>query len=41
MDRVTMRLKSVTISQDQDVKEGDISTNLLVLSERNVPVEQV
>ena len=39
MDRVTMRLKSVTISQDQDVKEGDISTNLLVLSEGNVPVE--
>ena len=34
-------LKTVTIPQYQDVKEGDFSINYLLVSERNVPVEQV
>ena len=34
-------LKTVTIPQDQDVKEGDFSINFSLVSERNVPVERV
>ena len=34
-------LKTVTIPQYEDVKEGDFSINFLLLSEWNVPVEQV
>ena len=34
-------LKTVTIPQYQDVKEGDFSINYLLVSEWNVPIEQV
>ena len=34
-------LKTVTIPQDQDVKEGDLSINFLLLNEWNVLVERV
>ena len=34
-------LKTVTIPQDQDVKEGDFSINFLLVSESNVFRERV
>ena len=34
-------LKTVTIPQDEDVKKGDFSISFLLVSEWNVPVEQV
>ena len=34
-------LKTVTIPQDQDAKEGDSSINFLLVSESNVLVERV